>query len=79
VISVVTVFNYFLRAGHFPQAGFYFFDRFFRTMAKSHRPFNWEAAIGRYGLEDAELLSLRGCSKALFHKEAGIKTASRNA
>jgi len=61
--------------------GFYFFDRFFRTMAKSHRRFNWEgcqAAIGRYGLEEMELLSLRGCSKALFHKETGIKTASPN-
>jgi len=62
--------------------GFYFFDRFFRTMAKSHRRFNWEgyqAAIRRYGLErETELLSLRGCSKALFHKEAGIKTALRN-
>ena len=61
--------------------GFYFFDRFFRTMAKSHRRFNWvgyQAAIGRYGLEEMELLSLRGCSKALFHKETGIKTASPN-
>jgi hypothetical protein len=50
-------------------------------MAKSHGPFNCEgdqAAIGRYGLEDAEVLSLRGRSKALFHKQAGIKTASRN-
>ena len=61
--------------------GFYFFDRFFRTMAKSHRRLNWEgcqAAIGRYGPEEMELLSLRGCSKALFHKETGIKTASPN-
>ena len=61
--------------------GFYFFDRFFQTMAKSHRRFNWEgyqAAIGRYGLEEMELLSLRGCSKARFHNKAGIKTASRN-
>jgi sterol desaturase/sphingolipid hydroxylase (fatty acid hydroxylase superfamily) len=61
--------------------GFYFFDRFFRTMAKSYRQFNWEgyqAAIGRYGLEEMELLSLRRCSKALFHKETGIKTASPN-
>jgi len=51
--------------------GFYFFDRFFRTMAKRHRPFNWrgyEAAIERYGLGETELLSLRGCSQALFHK-----------
>jgi sterol desaturase/sphingolipid hydroxylase (fatty acid hydroxylase superfamily) len=51
---------------------FYFFDRFFRTMAKRHRPFNWKgyrAAVGRYGLEEAELLSLRGCSKGLFQKE----------
>ena len=49
--------------------GFYFFDRFFRTMAKRHRPFNWRGyhtAIERYGLEESELLSLRGCSKGLF-------------
>jgi sterol desaturase/sphingolipid hydroxylase (fatty acid hydroxylase superfamily) len=49
--------------------GFYFFDRFFRTMAKRHRAFNWRgyrAAIERYGLEESELLSLRGCSKGLF-------------
>jgi len=58
---------------------FYFFDRFFRTMAKRHRPFNWKgyrAAIGRYGLEETELLSLRDCSKALFHQDADGKTAS---
>jgi sterol desaturase/sphingolipid hydroxylase (fatty acid hydroxylase superfamily) len=33
--------------------GFYFFDRFFRTIAERHRPFNWEryhVAIERYGL-----------------------------
>jgi sterol desaturase/sphingolipid hydroxylase (fatty acid hydroxylase superfamily) len=55
--------------------GFYFFDRFFRTMAKRHRPFNWKgyrAAIGRYGLEEAELLSLRDCSKGLFQKENSL-------
>ncbi len=60
--------------------GFYFFDRFFQTMAKRHRPFNWQgyrAAIGRYGLEETELLSLRGCSQALFHREAGNKMAAR--
>ncbi len=60
--------------------GFYFFDRFFRTMVKRHRPFNWrgyQAAIGRYGLEETELLSLRNCSQALFHKESARKTASR--
>lgn len=60
--------------------GFFFFDRFFRTMAKRHRPFNWggyQAAIWRYGFDEAELLSLRGCSKTLFHKEAGGKTAAR--
>jgi sterol desaturase/sphingolipid hydroxylase (fatty acid hydroxylase superfamily) len=60
--------------------GFYFFDRFFRTMAKRHRPFDWQGyqeAIARYGLDEAELLSLRGCSQALFHKEAGGKTALR--
>jgi len=52
--------------------GFHFFDRFFRTMAKRHRPFNWtgyQAAIEHYGLDETELVSLRGCSKALFHKD----------
>lgn len=52
--------------------GFFFFDRLFKTMAKRHRPFNWRgyhAAVRRYGLDDEELLSLRGCSKALFRKE----------
>jgi sterol desaturase/sphingolipid hydroxylase (fatty acid hydroxylase superfamily) len=52
--------------------GFYFFDRFFGTMAKRHRRFNWQGyqtAIERNGLEDTELLSLRGCSKGLFQKE----------
>ena len=60
--------------------GFHFFDRFFRTMARRHRPFNGEgyhSAIDRYRLDDSELLSLRGCSKALFHKEAGSLTALR--
>src|SRR5438552_10401052 len=62
--------------------GFYFFDRFFRTMAKRHRPFNWpgyRAAVERYGLEESELLSLRNCSKGLFqaHKEsAGTRDAA---
>src|SRR5260370_24828766 len=58
--------------------GFYFFYRFFRTMVKLHRPFNcesYQAPVGRYGLDETELLSLRGCSKALFHKEAQSKTA----
>jgi sterol desaturase/sphingolipid hydroxylase (fatty acid hydroxylase superfamily) len=60
--------------------GFFFFDRFFRTMARRHRPFNWEGyqtAVWRYGFDETELLSLRGCSKALFRKEAGAKTALR--
>jgi sterol desaturase/sphingolipid hydroxylase (fatty acid hydroxylase superfamily) len=60
--------------------GFYFFDRFFRTIAKRHRTFNWQGyqeAIGRNGLEETELLSLRGCSKALFHKQTGGKTDLR--
>lgn len=51
--------------------GFYFFDRFFRTLAKRHRPFNWTAyrtAIERYGLDETELVSLRRCSQALFSK-----------
>jgi len=60
--------------------GFYFFDRFFRTIARRHRPFNWEGyhtAINRYGLDESKLLSLRGCSTAVFHKEAGTRTALR--
>lgn len=51
--------------------GFYFFDRFFRTIAKRHRPFNWagyKTAVERYGLDETELVSLRGCCKALFQK-----------
>lgn len=51
--------------------GFYIFDRFFRTLARRHHPFNWKgyrAAIKRYGLDETELVSLRNCSKALFHK-----------
>ena len=51
--------------------GFHFFDRFFRTLARRHRPFNlagYRAAIDRYGLDETELLSLRRCSEALFHK-----------
>jgi sterol desaturase/sphingolipid hydroxylase (fatty acid hydroxylase superfamily) len=54
--------------------GFYFFDRFFGTIAKRHRPFNWkgyQTAIKRYELDETELLSLRGCSKALFLKKKG--------
>ena len=57
--------------------GFYFFDRFFQTICKHHRPFNWsgyQAALERYGLDETELVSLRGCSQALFRKpEAQIK------
>jgi sterol desaturase/sphingolipid hydroxylase (fatty acid hydroxylase superfamily) len=52
--------------------GFYFFDRFFRTMVKSHRPFNWagyKTAINRYGLAEAELGSFLGRSKPLFRKD----------
>ncbi|HEX4546697.1 MAG TPA: sterol desaturase family protein [Candidatus Acidoferrum sp.] len=52
--------------------GFYFFDRLFRTMAKRHRRFNWagyKTAIERYGLDEAELASLRRCSKALFQRD----------
>jgi sterol desaturase/sphingolipid hydroxylase (fatty acid hydroxylase superfamily) len=54
--------------------GFYFFDRFFRTMARRHRAFNWtgyQAAIERYGLDEADLLSLQGCSESLFQKTSG--------
>ena len=53
--------------------GFYFFDRFFRTKATHHRPFNWRgyhAAIKRYGLDDPELFSLQSCSKSLFQKQS---------
>lgn len=60
--------------------GFHFFDRLFRTMARRHRPFNVEgyhAAMNRYGLDESELLSLRACSKGLFHKQAGGRTALR--
>jgi hypothetical protein len=48
-------------------------------MAKLHRPFDWhgyQAAIDRYGLEETELLSLRSCSQALFHKEAESKSGT---
>jgi len=58
--------------------GLYFFDRFFRTLRKRHRPFNWQGydrAIERYGLEETNLLSLRQCSKALFHKETARKSS----
>ena len=51
--------------------GFYFFDRFFGTIARRHRPFNWrgyKAAVRRYGLDETELLSLQSCSKSLFQK-----------
>jgi sterol desaturase/sphingolipid hydroxylase (fatty acid hydroxylase superfamily) len=51
--------------------GFYFFDRLFRTIAHRHRPSNWagyRCAVERYGLDEIELFSLRGCSKELFHK-----------
>ena len=51
--------------------GFYFFDRFFGTMARRHRPFNWrgyKAAIERYRLDEAKLFSLQSCSKSLFQK-----------
>ena len=51
--------------------GLYFIDRFFRTLAKRHRPFNWRghrAAIEGYGLDERELVSLRRCSEGLFYK-----------
>ncbi|HKW61178.1 MAG TPA: sterol desaturase family protein [Candidatus Acidoferrum sp.] len=51
--------------------GFYFFDRFFRTLSRRHRPFSWagyRAAIERYGLDETDLMSLRRCSEALFSK-----------
>ncbi len=60
--------------------GFYLFDRFFRTMTKRHRPFNWHgyrAAIGRHGLEETELLSLGKCSRALVQKEARSKAPAQ--
>lgn len=51
--------------------GFHFFNRLFRSLARRRRPFNrtgYRAAIDRYGLDETELVSLRRCSKALFHK-----------
>ena len=51
--------------------GFNFFDRFFQTICKRHRPFNWagyQAALDRYGLDETGLVSSRGCSQALFLK-----------
>jgi len=60
--------------------GFYIFDRFFRTRVTRHRPFNWagyQSAVRRYGMDETELLSLRACSKALFHKEHGPKVPPR--
>ena len=59
-----------------------FFDRFFRTMARRHRPFKWrgyQVAINRCGLEETELLSLRSCGQALFHKESENSKAPREA
>jgi sterol desaturase/sphingolipid hydroxylase (fatty acid hydroxylase superfamily) len=59
--------------------GFYLFDRFFRTIARRHRPFNWDGyhtAIERYGLDESDLLSLRECSQALFHKKTESETAA---
>jgi hypothetical protein len=43
-------------------------------MARRHRAFNWtgyQAAIERYGLDEADLLSLQGCSESLFQKTSG--------
>jgi len=50
--------------------GFYF-STVFRTMAKRIilQLDGYQAAIERYGLDETELVSLRGCSKALFHKD----------
>src|SRR5947209_10727260 len=51
--------------------GFYLFDRIFGTAAHRHRRINWtgyRCAVERYGLDQAGLLSLRDCSKALFDK-----------
>jgi sterol desaturase/sphingolipid hydroxylase (fatty acid hydroxylase superfamily) len=54
--------------------GFYFFDRLFRTIAHRHRRLNragYRCAVERYGLDEAELMSLREGSKELFHKHHG--------
>jgi hypothetical protein len=51
--------------------GWYLFDRSFPTPSKRHRPSSgagYQAAIQRHGLDESELLSLRGCSTALFRK-----------
>jgi hypothetical protein len=53
------------------RIGFYFFDRFFRNMARRHRAFNWagyHAALDRYGLEESDLRSLQDCNKSGFQK-----------
>jgi len=52
--------------------GFYFFDRFFRTMAKRHRPFNWaglQSSHRALWIGETELVVLAALSQALFHKE----------
>jgi sterol desaturase/sphingolipid hydroxylase (fatty acid hydroxylase superfamily) len=54
--------------------GFYFFDRFFRTIANRHRPFNWigyKTAVERYGLDEPELGSLDDRSKGPLQKSQG--------
>ena len=51
--------------------GLYLFDRLFRTMANRNLPLHWcgyKAAVGHYGLDETELLSLKSCSKSLFQK-----------
>jgi sterol desaturase/sphingolipid hydroxylase (fatty acid hydroxylase superfamily) len=61
--------------------GFYFFDCFFRTIAKRHRPFNWkgyQTALKRYELDETELVSLKECSKALFQKKKGKQLEARS-
>jgi hypothetical protein len=53
------------------STGLRVFDRNSRASPKLHHPFNgtgYQATIQHYESEDAELLSLRGCSRALFCK-----------
>jgi hypothetical protein len=49
------------------------------TKGKRHRAFrsqSYRTTLSRYGLDETELLSLRCCSQALFHKEAVKKSCN---
>ena len=58
--------------------GFYFFDRFFRTMTKRHRHFNWQgyrAAIERYGLEETESYRCAAAARACSRRQKGMQAS----